>query len=299
MAKELRGVLPPVVTPFTKDERLDLEALRFNFERWNKIGLAGYLVLGSNGEGVYLTEKEQDEVLAASREAIPDDRLYLAGVGAESSAVTINRVNRAAELGADYALLLTPNYYKSQMTPERLIAHYRRVADAAKIPIMIYNMPANTAINMPAAAVASLAEHPNIVGVKDSSGDVAQLSEMIRLTGPDFAVFQGSSKSFYQGLCVGAAGGILATANALPGSCLAIYEAVQRGDHRRAAELNREMTPFAILATVGRGVGYLKLAMDLMGYKGGQVRSPLTKESDPDLEAELDRMLDYFRPLEG
>lgn len=297
MAKQLGGVVPPLCTPF-KDEKLDLEALQFNIGRLSQTDLAGFLVLGSNGEGVYLTEAEQDAVWAAAREAIPEDRYMLAGTYAESTAVTAARIERAAELGADYALVLTPNYFKGQMTPERLIDHYRLLADRAPIPMLIYNMPANTGLNFPAGAVAELSGHPNIVGAKDSSGDVAQLSEMIRLTGDDFTIYQGSSKAYYQGLTVGAQGGIVATANALPKSCLAIWNAAQSGDHQRAADLHIAMTKFAILATAGRGVGYLKAAMDRMGYQGGECRRPLVKETDPALLAEMDQLLEPFRGIE-
>lgn len=298
MKERFKGVVPPIVTPFDANEEIDLAALAHNFERWNKSGVVGYLILGSNGEGVYLSEAEQEKMLAASREHIPADKLMIAGSGAESTKVTIQKTNRAAELGADAALIVTPNYYKGQMKPDLLVDHYRRVADESKIPILVYNVPANTGVNMPAPAIASLADHPNLIGVKDSSGDVAQVSELVRIAPDDFIVMQGASKCFYQGLTVGACGGMLAMANALPKSCVAIYNAFAAGDHAEAARLNQAITPFGLMATAQYGVGLLKVAMDLIGFKGGQARSPLKRITDPAVLKTLDQALAPFKEME-
>ncbi len=298
MKKALKGVMPPIVTPF-KDEDLDLKALAFNIERWNKTGLSGYVVLGSNGEGVFLSDEERLKVLVRAREAAAPDKLFIVGAGGESTTQAIKRVNQAAELGADAALVLPPHYYKRQMKPEVLIDHFLKLAEAAKAPLLIYNMPANTGLNLGPEIVARLAEHPNIVGLKDSSGNVTQLSEMIRLTPPHFAVLQGSSSAYYAGLCLGAKGAILAVANVLPGACLEIFNCVERGDHRRAAELSREMTPLALMTTATYGVGCLKMAMDMMGFQGGQVRAPLKAPPQTEVGAELKRILKFFEPFEG
>lgn len=294
MKKVLAGVLPPVVTPFSPDagETLDLDGFRANLRAWNRTGLSGYLVLGSNGETVYLTEREKEEVLAAAREAAAPEKILMAGTGCESTRATVELTRLAAKHGADCALVLTPAYYKSQMTPAALETHYRRVADAAPIPILLYNVPQFTGINLSATLVARLAEHPNIVGIKDSSGNLGQLGEIVRQTPEDFAVFVGSAPVFYPALCVGAVGGILAVANVLPERWVELFERFRSGDHPGALALQRDLTPLAAAVTATHGVGGLKIAMTLRGYVGGAVRGPLVSPEGAraELEAELVRL---------
>lgn len=275
MQKPLRGILPPVATPFV-DGELDLPGFRHNVERWNGTGLSGFLVLGSNGETPYLEEREKEALLAAAREAATSDKILMAGTGCEATASTVRFTRRAAELGADFALVLTPHFFKSEMTAERLEAHYRTVADAASIPILLYNAPQYTGVNIGPRCVARLADHPNIVGLKDSSGNIGQLAEIARITPEDFAVFAGAAGVFYPALCVGACGGILAVANAVPERCVEIWEAYRKGDHAKALEAQRVLAPLIPLLTSVCGVAGLKAAMDLTGYRGGNVRSPLT-----------------------
>ena len=298
MKKTLRGVLPPVATPF-KDDELDLDSLRANLRAWNGTGLCGYLILGSNGETCYLSEREKDQVLEAAREVIAPDKLFMVGTGLESTRETIKMTRRAAELGADCALVLTPAYYKGQMTPEVLSAHFRKVAEAATIPILLYNVPQFTGVNMPAGLVAGLSSHPNIVGVKDSSGNIGQFTEIIRLSRPDFAVFVGSAPVFYPALCVGASGGILAVANVIPELCVQIQRLQEAGDHQGALALQRSLNPLAALVTTGLGVGGLKMAMTMRGYRGAQVRSPLDMPlaSARTIEAELAKVLPLLKGL--
>lgn len=292
MEKKLTGILPPIITPF-KDEELDVPSLESNIRRWNTTGLSGLLVLGSNGEAVYLNEKEKDEVLAAARQAIPPEMVFMAGAGRESTRSTIAAVNRAAQLGADCALVVTPCYFKGQMTPKRLAGHFKSVAEASSIPVLAYNFPQATGVNMGPELVAELAEHPNLVGIKDSSGTISQLSEIIRLTPGDFAVFVGNAEVLYPALCLGASGGILAVANVIPEVCVEIHKAHQAGDHARARGLQWKMTSLAAMVTRIHGVGGLKAAMDAAGYAGGGVRSPLTMptpEAINEIEAEYKKV---------
>ncbi|KMY66501.1 hypothetical protein AAU61_15180 [Desulfocarbo indianensis] len=275
MQKKLQGVLPPVVTPFDHNEDLDLAAFKANLARWNRTGLSGYLVVGSNGESVFLSEKERDQLLAASREAAAPDKIIMAGTGAESTRATIQQTRRAAELGADCALVITPHYFKGQMTPARLADHYRRVADDSPLPILVYNFPQATGLNLAAEAVARMAEHPNVAGIKDSSGNIAQLSELLRLCPKDFAVFVGNAAVFFPALCLGAAGGILAAANVIPERCVELQQAFQAGDLTQARDLQWRLVSLAVMVTVTHGVGGLKAAMAMNGYQPGVVRSPL------------------------
>ncbi len=280
MKKKLQGVLPPVATPFTADEELDIKAFKANLQRWNQTGLSGYLVVGSNGESVYLSEYERDQVLAASKEAVAPDKIIMAGTGAESTRATIQQTRRAGELGSDCALVITPHYFKGQMTPARLMDHYRKVADAAPIPVLVYNFPQSTGLNLPAEAVAQIAEHPNVVGIKDSSGNIAQLSELLRLCPKDFAVFVGNAAVFFPALCLGAVGGILAAANAVPERFVELMQAHQAGEMAKAKDLQWRLVSLAVLVTVTHGVGGLKAAMEMTGYQPGVVRSPLTMPDD-------------------
>jgi len=295
MGVKLQGVLPPVATSFTSDEGLDLNALKANLEAWNSTGLGGYLVLGSNGESGYLSEKEREEVIAAAAEARSPEKTLMIGTGLESTRHTIAFTRRAAELGADCALVVSPCYYKGQMTPAVLEAHYQKVAEAATIPILVYNVPQFTGVNLPADLVARLSRHPNIVGCKDSSGNLTQLGDIIRLSQPGFAVFVGSATVFYPALCLGAVGGILAVANVLPRLCVAVQDAHQAGDHAQALALQRRLTPLAQLVTTGQGIGGLKRAMDLVGYAGGPARWPLPMPaSNEPLQKELDLLKDFW-----
>jgi len=291
----LRGVVPPVATPFDQNEDLDLAALKHNLQAWNATDLGGYLVLGSNGESGYLSEAEREAAIAAAAEAMAPGKFLMIGTGLESTRHTIAFTRRAAELGADCALVLSPCYYKPQMTPAALEAHYLKVAEAATIPILVYNVPQFTGVNLPAAMVARLSRHANIVGCKDSSGNIAQLTDIIRLSEPGFAVFVGSGVAFYPALCVGAVGGILAIANVFPQMCTALQAAFAAGDHARALVLQQRLMTFGVMVTSGLGVAGLKHAMNLVGYQGGLPRSPLAPPADlGPLEAEMDKLKDFW-----
>jgi 4-hydroxy-2-oxoglutarate aldolase len=286
------GVLPPITTPFVNDE-VALNKLKHNLERYNKTGLSGYVVLGSNGEYVFLNGKEKLAVLEAAREAIPKDRLFMAGTGMESTQETIRLTNRAADLGADCALVVTPSYFKGSITPQILEKHYQTIADEARIPIFLYNMPQFTGLNMEPDLVANIATHPNVAGIKDSSGNIAQLSEIIRMTSEDFAVFVGSAPVFFPALCLGAVGGILAAANVFPDHFVKIQSLFNAGNYLEARQLQQNITPLAKWVTSKQGIGGLKMAMDQAGYFGGQPRPPLQK---PD-EILLEKLQHLMKPF--
>ncbi len=271
----LRGVFPPIPTPFDAEGNVAHQALAENIERWNQYDLAGYVVLGSNGEAVYLTEEEKVRVWETARKAIPSDKLMIAGTGCESTRQTIALTRRAAELGADAALVLTPHYYSGKMTPDSLVHHYEAVAEASPIPVMLYNVPKFTRVDMDAPTIARSAQHVNVVGIKDSSGNVAKLADLVRLTDPEFQVLAGTGGVFFAGLTLGAVGGILALANVAPQECVDIYRLFQKGQWDEAAELQRRMLPVNAAVTGGFGIAGLKAALDMLGYCGGPVRPPL------------------------
>ncbi len=290
---KLSGVLPPITTPFQAGE-VALDRLKENFQKWNRTGLSGFLVLGSNGEAVYLNEKEKMEIVGAARESIPSSKTMMVGTGMESTRETIEFTNRCAQMGADCALVVTPSYFKGSMKPQILHDHFVAVAESSKIGILLYNVTQFTGINMEPELVAKLSEHPNILGIKDSTGNIGQLSEIIHLSRKDFAVFVGSAPVFFPALCVGAVGGILAVANATPDECVRIFDLVREGKITEARDLQYRMTPFAKGVTTTYGIGGLKMGMDLAGYFGGDPRPPLKKHG-PEVEKELKLLLNNLR----
>ncbi|MCX6552014.1 MAG: dihydrodipicolinate synthase family protein [Acidobacteria bacterium] len=243
--------------------------------RWMQTGLRGLLALGSNGEAAFVDEDEAERIVAAVREDVPRDRVLLAGTGRQSTRATIAATTRAAKAGADAVLVLTPFYFKSQMTHDALVAHYRAVADASPVPVLLYNFTAVTAMNMAPDTAAALAAHPNIIGMKDSNGDVGQVAAIVARTPADFAVVVGSAPTLYPSLVVGAAGAIVAVANVVPEVCVALYELVRAGKHDDAKRLQRRLTPLAQAVSGGFSIPGLKMAMDIAGYVGGDVRGPL------------------------
>lgn len=288
----LSAVFPPMSTPFA-DGEVDARAIRSNVERWVRTGVGGVVVLGSNGEAPLLDEDESDRVIEAARQALPRDRTIVAGTGRESTRATIAASRRAASLGADAVLVRTPSYFKGGMTPDAFVRHYTAVADASPAPVLLYNYPAVTGVNLTAATVARLSEHPNIAGIKETGSDAAQVAAYVDGVRDTFAVIAGSAPPFYASLCLGARGGILAAACVVPDLCVALYQAFLAGRHAEARELQRRLTPIANLVTTGHGVPGLKAAMDMAGFIGGEPRAPLAPapaEAVAQIRAELQRV---------
>ncbi len=270
----LRGVIPPLVTPFHADGSLDVPAFEANVEALAAHDLAGFLVLGSNGEAASLEEEEKGALVTAARRRAPD-RFLLVGTGMESTRATVALSRRVADLGADAVLVLTPHYYKARMTPDALRLHFEAVADASPVPVFLYSVPAFTGLPWPPGLAATLAPHPRIAGMKESSGDVGLLVRIVSSVPEGFEVACGNALVFYPALCAGAAGGVLAVANCVPRAAAALYRAFVAGDHARARRIQEALLPLAAAIATSHGVAGLKLAMGLVGLRGGEVRSPL------------------------
>lgn len=271
----MAGLFPPIPTPFDESGELNLLALADNLARWNRYPLAGYVVLGTNGEFPFLSDREKLTLFEAARKGIPSDKLFLAGTGCESTHSTIALSKEAARLGADVALLITPSYYKAKMDAAALTHYYYSVADASPIPVSVYNMPANTNVDMSAELIIKLSEHPNIVGVKESGGNLPKIGEIIRYARPGFQVLAGSAGFLYPAYCLGAIGGVLALANIAPKLCCDLELLFKQGRHDEARELQLRLIVPNNAVTGRFGVPGLKAAMDLIGYYGGPPRSPL------------------------
>ncbi len=272
---DLSGVYPALVTPFAADGSVALVDLKHNLHRYNGADLAGYVVLGSTGESVLLSREETDGILVAAKEAAAPGKKVIAGTGAESTAETIEKTKRAAELGYHAALVKTPHYYKPAYKPEVLITHYRKVADSSPIPILLYSVPQFTGVALEAPEVAALAEHPNIIGIKDSSGHIQRTGEMLAAVPPKFHVLVGSASTVFPALAIGARGAILALANALPEKCVALYDMVRRGQFEQARELQNILLKASKLIVSEAGIAGVKFVMDQRGYRGGIPRPPL------------------------
>jgi 4-hydroxy-2-oxoglutarate aldolase len=292
---DLRGVFLPLPTPFTSAGEIDLPSLRTNIARWNNAGISGYVMLGSTGERVNLDESEYLQVIETARETVadgPDGLAFLVGVGQQSTLGTIKEIKRVcAAARVDAVLVLTPYFYRASITQRALVDHYRAVADQSAVPVILYSMPALTGITIDPETVATLSEHENIIGIKDSSPDVDGLRETVRLVQKDFAVLTGNGTVFEPALRAGASGGILAVGCVATALCLAIFRALKSGETNRAAILQAKLTPLAAAVTTRFGIGGLKAALEMKGYCGGAVRAPLRP---PDEEAcdEIRTLLD-------
>lgn len=278
MQARLRGIFPPIPTTFDASGNVDARAITANVKRWMTTGLSGILALGSNGEAALLDETESDRVLAAAREGVPAGKLLIAGTGRESTRAAIDACRRAATLGAEVVLVRPPAYYKNQMTNDALIDHFRRVADESPLPVLLYNLPA-TGVVLTLPVVAALAEHKNVVGMKETSPELERLGQFTAVRA-GFSVLSGWAPVVYPALSLGAAGGILAVANVMPDRCVELYEHAKAGRRDQALALQRKITPLAQLVTSVHGIAGLKAALDHVGLQGGSCRGPLQPLSD-------------------
>jgi 4-hydroxy-2-oxoglutarate aldolase len=287
----LRGVFTPIVTSFDQDGDVAHDQMVANLEKWNQTGLSGYIVLGSNGEWVYLDEQERLEVFKNTRQAIPSDKLMIAGTASESTRNTIALTEKAAMIGADAAIIVNPHYYKGQMTAPVLANYYHMVADASPIPIVIYNLPPATGMDLPAELLAELSQHHNIIGVKDTGGNMPKMAETIRQADPSFRVLAGSANFFYPSLAFGVTGGVLALANLAPAESVALFELFLAGEIEKGKALHLRMLPVNLAITSRFGVSGLKAALDMVGYYGGPPRLPLLP-LDEERRVELRQILE-------
>ena len=276
---DFHGIFPPIPTPFINGD-IAFDELAANIAKWSKTGLKGLVAMGSNGEYVYLSAKEKRKFIAKVVEVTPDHMQVIAGTGCESTQETIELTRDCANLGAHAALVVSPYYYGGKMNEAALITHFTAVADHSPIPILLYNVPKFTHINMTCGLVAQLSRHPNIVGIKDSTGNVSQLGDIANHVDADFNLLVGTAGALFGALALGCAGGVLALANVAPQICVQIYQHVQDGNFEAAKKLQLKMIPVNQAVTAKFGVPGLKAAMDMLGYFGGDPRPPLLPASE-------------------
>lgn len=270
------GIYPPVPTFFHEDESLDLATMRTHIERLREKGVTNIVALGSNGEAVHLDRDERRAVIAAIREAAGAEAQILAGAGGQSTRETIALCELAAEAGADVALILPPSHYGGKMGMPVQRAHMLAVADASPLPVMVYNMPANAAgIDLDAETIITLSAHPNIIGVKDSSGNVAKMAEIAASAHEGFVVLAGSAGFLLPAMVIGARGAVAALANVAPRECLQLISLYQEGALAEARALQARLIPVNTAVTSGYGVAGLKAALQFVAHYGGEPRRPL------------------------
>ena len=283
-----------MVTPFDESGDIRYGSFERNIEKYIEAGVEGYLVLGSNGESVYLEHSEKLKLIEAARRRVSSSMALLAGTGVESTAATINLTKQAADIGVDAVLVKNPFYFKSQMTFDVYLAHYTAVADASPVPVIIYNVPVFTGVPLQSRLVIELAKHPNIRGLKDSSGDVKLISEVVWNTdGDQFSVLAGAAPTLFPAMVAGARGGIVALACAAPKATLALYRAFAAGDWKRAGVIQRIIAPAAGAVTEKYGIAGLKAAMEMEGFQPGLPRRPLV----PLKQAQREDLAQVFRRM--
>jgi 4-hydroxy-2-oxoglutarate aldolase len=293
---DISGIFPALTTPYGDDGLVSIEKFKANLSRYNQTEIAGYVVLGSTGESVLLSREESESLLVAAQEGQAPGKLLIAGTGAESTAETIARTKRAAALGYTVALVKTPYYYKPVYRPEVYLRHYRSVADASPIPILLYSVPIFTGITLDTPEILALAGHPNIVGIKDSSGVIQRVVEVAGAAPKEFRVLTGGAAVVYPALCAGARGAILALASALPEKCAEVYRLWKAGQHDRASALQQRLAVASKTIASENGIAGLKHAMDLRGYSGGLPRPPLLPLAE-DKKQQINKVIAELEPV--
>ncbi len=282
---KLEGVFPPITTPFNDRGFIEYGYLTDNIDKWNEAGISGYLILGSSGESVFLDEEEKLGIVSAARKSIPQTKKLLVGAGLESAKCTIDLIRKVADYGTDVAVVITPHFFKNDMSHDTFLKYYLIIADNSPIPVLLYNVPVFTGLNMEAKTVAVLSSHENIIGIKDSSGNVEQLSQIISLTDKnEFSILTGSSIVLYPSMCIGVNGGIMAIACVLPEICSDIINMHKDGKYAKAKKLQMRLIGPTIAVTSRYGIPGLKAAMHLFGYHGGSSRMPLLSISDTEIK---------------
>lgn len=278
--KPLFGIIPPIATPTDQNGIFIKEAMKDNIRKWEETRLHGYVVLGSNGEACLFDEDDQVEIVETVRVTMRKERRLFVGINVQSARTAIRLIRRFSEFSPDAALILPPYYYKTAMTPKAIESYYREIADESSIPILIYNMPSYTGIDIPVSTIVSLSEHPNIVGMKESSPNIVKIGEILRDVSPEFFVFAGSGSYLFTAVILGACGAIPALGNVAPEECVELYKSATKGAIMEGTKLQIRLLALNKAVTTKYGIAGLKYAMELRGLKGGIPCKPLLPLSE-------------------
>jgi 4-hydroxy-2-oxoglutarate aldolase len=292
---KLQGIFPALATPFDHNGEIYKTKVLHNVDKLNRVALSGYTVCGSTGETPLLSAAERLELLALVKQAAAPEKILIAGVGVESVHETVAMANHAQEIGFHVALVLGPSYYKTQMyRPETQTLYFRAVADRSKLPVLVYNIPQVTGYDIPVDVLAELSHHPNIIGMKDSSGNMDKMRETVKAVKPGFQIMCGAGGAFYEAFQIGAAGAILAIANPLPYACVTIWEAFRTRQDEAGKDWQARILPAAKLMATKHGIPGIKYAMDLNGYYGGPPRLPFVVPT-PEAKTEIETVFDGLK----
>jgi 4-hydroxy-tetrahydrodipicolinate synthase len=271
---QIRGIIPPVATPMQANEDLDLLRLKWFLDHLISSGVHGVFVLGTNSEFYALDEKEKQQVIATAVEHVHGRVPVYAGTGAETTREAVRLTKMAEKEGADGVSVITPYFVIPNQ--QEIYDHYRRIAEATKLPVILYNNPATCGgVKIDVETVARLAEIPNILGVKDSSGDLQNTIEFIRVVPERFSVLMGRDTLIYPAMIFGARGAVPATGNIAPKILVDIYESFMRGDHAASLAAQRRLSPVRMSLTLGTAPGGVKAALQMLGLSIGPCRSPV------------------------
>jgi len=292
MQESFKGIFPPLATPFVGDE-ISPEKFKENIQKYNSLDLAGYVILGTSGESPLLSVAESEKLVQAGKEAASPGKKIIVGTGLESTKMTLEFTNRMADLDIDAAMIRTPSYFKSRMNREALKKHFLFLADQSKVPVLIYNNPRVLGVSVDSKLLIELSKHPNIAGIKDSSGDLSFLAETIPHLDPNFSFLVGAGSVILPGLRLGASGGILAIADIAPAQCAKLYQLHLEGKWDDALKLQFYLAPLNRAVVQIFGIPGLKYSLDMVGYYGGPCRLPLLPlddESKKEMKAVLSKL---------
>ena len=292
MQESFKGIFPPLATPFVSD-KISPEHFKENIQKYNSLDLAGYVILGTFGESALLSVEESEKLVQAGKEAASPGKKIIVGTGLESTKMTLEFTNRMADLDIDAALIRTPSYFKSRMNREALKKHFLFIADQSKVPVLIYNNPRVLGVSVDSELLIELSKHPNIAGIKDSSGDLSFLAETILHLDPHFSFLMGAGSIILPGMRLGATGGVLAIAGIAPAQCVELYNLHLEGKMDDALKLQLDLALLnrAIVKTFG--IPGFKYSLDMVGYYGGPCRLPLLPlddESKKEMKAVLSKL---------
>jgi len=274
MKPYFKGIFAALATPFEQEE-ISPEKLKDNIKKYDAFDLSGYIVLGSTGEGPYLSDQESEKIVQTAKETASPDKKIIVGTARESTKLTLEFTNRMAAFDIDAVLIRTPSYFKPKMNSEALKKHYLTIADQSKVPLLVYNIPQYTGISVDKELIINLSSHPNILGMKDSSGNLSFFSELIPHLSPEFSLLLGAGNLILPGLIIGASGGILRLAAVAPAHCVKLYKLFLEGKIEEARRLQLELIPLNKAITQNFEIPGCKYALDLLGYFGGFPRFPL------------------------
>ncbi len=269
----MAGVFAPISTPFSEDEEVDYAALEFNMERYAAGGILGYLALGSNGENRSLSEDEKLRVLDAIVRRKGRGQVVIAGATYDAQRDTERYLKQAADIGADFGLVLSPGYFKKQMTEDVLFRYFSTLADSAPLPLLIYNAPGFCGVTVTPALAGRLSIHPNIVGMKDSAP--SGIENFLQFESPTFHVLAGSANFLFPAMMGGSVGGTVSLANTFPAFVMELFRFGQARDEQRGVPMQARVTRINNAIAGGYGVSGVKAAMNLAGFRGGIPRRPL------------------------